>query len=420
MRLYLRILAPALAAFWCGSGLLCSATETLQFNRDIRPILSDRCFKCHGPDKASRKAGLRLDVAQDAYAEREKTHERAVVPGRPEQSLLCRKIFAADPAEAMPPPDSNLSLTAPEKERLRRWIAEGAHYQPHWAYLPLPESVPVPGVKHKRWPRNKIDYFILARLEREGLQPSPEADKLRWLRRVSYDLTGLPPTPQEAQAFLADKSSGAWEKVVDRLLASPHFGQRLAVPWLDTARYADSYGYQSDLLCPTWPYRDWVVAAFNRNIPYSQFIMDQLAGDLLPDADDSTRLATAFNRLHRQTNEGGSIEEEWRMEYVSDRIQTFSTAFLGLTFECTRCHDHKFDPLTQKDYYSLGAFFNSIDEYGLYNDTPHVPTPSMLVPTEQQQKAMAATAAALKEKDAALARAKREAESAFQQWLAGK
>ncbi len=417
------ILARALATTICGWAVLCAhiegaSAEPLQFNRDIRPILSDRCFKCHGPDKASRKGNLRLDVPDGAYAERPKSHEHVVVPGKPAESLLCRKIFAADPSDAMPPPDSNLSLNAQEKERLRRWIAEGAHYQPHWAYVPLPESVPAPSVKNKHWPRNQIDYFVLARLEKEGLQPSKEADKLRWLRRVTYDLNGLPPTPQEAQAFVADKSSGAWEKVVDRLLASPHFGQRMAVPWLDAARYADSYGYQSDQLCPTWPYRDWVVEAFNRNLPYSQFILDQLAGDLIPDADDSTRLATAFNRLHRQTNEGGSVEEEWRVEYVADRVQTFSTAFLGLTFQCTHCHDHKFDPLTQKDYYSLSAFFNSIDEYGLYNDTAHVPTPSMLVPTAEQRKAMSASAAGLKEKDEKLAQAVREADSAFQQWLA--
>jgi hypothetical protein len=409
---------------FCGFVILCArngavAAEPLQFNRDIRPILSDRCFKCHGPDKASRKGGLRLDGPEGAYAEREKTHEHAVVPGKPKESLLCKKIFAADPADSMPPPNSNLALNAREKEKLRRWIAEGAHYQPHWAFVPLPEKVAVPTVKNKQWPRNEIDYFVLARLESEGLKPSKEADKLRWLRRASYDLNGLPPTPEEAEAFLADHSPGAFDKVVDRLLASPHFGQRMAVPWLDAARYADSYGYQSDQLCPTWPYRDWVVAAFNRNLPYSQFILDQLAGDLIPDADDDTRLATAFNRLHRMTNEGGSIEEEWRAEYVADRIQTFSTAFLGLTLECTRCHDHKFDPLTQKDFYSMGAFFNSIDEFGLYNDTEHVPTPSMLLPTAQQKKAMSATADALREKETNLARAAVEAEPAFQQWLSG-
>jgi len=418
-----RTLAWALPAILCGGNLLCSidvaSAEPLQFNRDIRPILSDRCFKCHGPDKAARKANLRLDLPEGAYAEREKSHLPAIMPGKPEESLLCRKVFATDPADAMPPPNSNLSLNPQEKEQLRRWIAEGAHYQPHWAFVPLPEKVPLPTVKNNKWMRNEIDYFVLAELENHGLQPSREADKLRWLRRVSYDLNGLPPTPGEARAFLADHSAGAYEKVVDRLLASPHFGQRMAVPWLDAARYADSYGYQSDLLCPTWPYRDWVVDAFNRDLPYSQFIIDQLAGDLISDADDSTRLATAFNRLHRQTNEGGSIEEEWRAEYVADRIQTFSTAFLGLTLECTRCHDHKFDPLTQKDYYSLGAFFNSIDEYGLYNDAEHVPTPSMLVPTAEEKKTMSSTASALQEKETNLARALSEAEPAFQQWLAG-
>jgi hypothetical protein len=418
MSFRLRIFALALAPLVWASALRGAAAEPLQFNRDIRPILSDRCFKCHGPDKGARKANLRLDVPEGAYAESQKSHLHAVVPGKPQASLLCQKIFATDPADVMPPPNSNLSLSAQEKEKLQRWIAEGAHYQPHWAFVPLPERVPLPAVKHKRWPRNEIDYFVLARLESEGLKPSKEADKLRWLRRMTYDLNGLPPTPSEAKAFLADHSPRAYDRVVDRLLASPHFGQRMAVPWLDSARYADSYGYQSDLLCPTWPYRDWVVDAFNRNLPYSQFIVDQIAGDMIAGADDSTRLATAFNRLHRQSNEGGAVEEEFRTEYVGDRIQTFSTVFLGLTLECTRCHDHKFDPFTQKDYYSLGAFFNSIDEYGLYNDTEHVPTPSLLLPNPEQKKAMSATAGARQEKEAKLARAATETEPAFQQWLA--
>ncbi len=398
----------------CGA----SPAQQLQYNRDIRPILSDRCFKCHGPDKGSRKAGLRLDVPEEAFALREKSHGRAIVPGKPDQSLVCQKIFATNPDDAMPPAGSNLALTPQEKERIRRWILEGARYQPHWAYLPLPRSTAVPEVREKKWERNEIDSFVLARLESEGIKPSREASKLRWLRRVTYDLTGLPPTPAEAREFLADKSRGAWGKVVDRLLSSPRFGERMAVPWLDTARYADSYGYQSDQLCPTWPYRDWVVDAFNRNIPFSQFIIDQLAGDLVAGADESTRLATAFNRLHRQTNEGGSIEEEWRQEYVADRVNTFSQAFLGVTFECTHCHDHKFDPFTQKDYYSLASFFNNIDEWGLYNDTEHVPTPSMLVPTSAQKKKISDTAAELKSARAALAAAMDGAEADFQNWLA--
>src|SRR6266404_4841179 len=395
------------------------AAEKLQFNRDIRPILSDRCFKCHGPDKAARKASLRLDLAEEAYAERKKLHKHAIVPGKPNESLLCQKIFSNDPDDLMPPPDSNLSLTKEQKETLRRWIAEGAQYQPHWAFIPPPDSVPVPSVKKKTWPRGDIDRFILARLEREGLKPSPEAGKVRWLRRVTYDLIGLPPTPQEVDAFVADKSSTAYETVVDRLLASEHFGERMAVPWLDTARYADSYGYQSDLLCPTWPYRDWVVQAFNDNLPYDRFLTEQLAGDLLPHATPQQRLATAFNRLHRQTNEGGSIEEEWRTEYVADRVHTFSTAFLALTFECAHCHDHKFDPITQRDYYSLSAFFNNIDEYGLYNDSAHVPTPSLLLPNPEQEVAMAATERALKEATDGLPAVARLARTRFNEWLKG-
>jgi hypothetical protein len=411
-----------------GSGLLAAvailgmshlqAAEPLQYNRDIRPILSDRCFKCHGPDKASRKASLRLDIAEEAYAERKKTGKHAIVPGKPDASLVYHKITSADPDEQMPPPEANLALTAKEKETLRRWISEGARYQPHWAFIPLPDRVAVPKTKDRNWARNDIDRFILARLEKEKLKPSAEADRVRWLRRVTYDLTGLPPKPEEVDAFVADKSAAAYEAVVDRLLASSHFGERMAVPWLDGARYADSYGYQSDQLCPTWPYRDWVVGAFNRNLPYDRFLTEQLAGDLLPKPDREQRLATAFNRLHRQTNEGGSIEEEWRLEYVADRVATFSTTVMALTFECARCHDHKFDPITQREYYSLSAFFNNIDEYGLYNDTAHVPTPSVMLPTAEQQQAMQSTSAILEEKRKRLAEANREAEAAFQEWLA--
>ena len=410
---------PSLAAllFTLAHSALVQAADKLQFNRDIRPILSDRCFKCHGPDKASRKASLRLDRQEDAYAERKKSHLPAIAPGKPEQSLVVRKIFSDDQDELMPPPESNLALTPAEKENIRRWISEGAEYQPHWAFMPLPDSVAVPVVKDSRWPRNEIDRFILTRLEKEKLTHSLEADRARWLRRVTFDLTGLPPTIEEADSFLADKSDAAYEKVVNRLLASPHFGERLAVPWLDAARYADSYGYQSDQLCPTWPYRDWVVEAFNRNLPYDRFLTEQLAGDLLPKATRQQRLATAFNRLHRQTNEGGSIEEEFRTEYASDRVHTFSTAALALTFECAHCHDHKYDPITQRDYYSLFAFFNSIDEYGLYNDAAHVPTPSILLPTPQQEQALNDTARVLEQKRAALAKTATDFEPEFQKWL---
>jgi hypothetical protein len=400
---------------------LCStrvaAAANLEFNRDIRPILSDRCFKCHGPDKAARKSGLRLDLPDEAYAERKKSRKHAIVPGKPEESLLCEKIIATDPDDLMPPPDSHLALSDGQKNTLRRWVAEGAKYQPPWAFIPLPDTLALPAVKNRRWPRNEIDRFILARLEQEGVKPSPEAGKSRWLRRVSYDLTGLPPSPAEVEAFLADKSAAAYEKMADRLLASKRFGERMATPWLDAARYADSYGYQSDQLSPTWPFRDWVVEAFNDNLPYDKFLTDQLAGDLLPNPTRRERLGTAFNRLHRQTNEGGSIEEEWRTEYVSDRVHTFSSAFLALTFQCAHCHDHKFDPITQRDYYSLSAFFNSIDEWGLYNDTPRVPTPSLLLPNPEQEKAMKETARVLREKNERVTLAVAEAGPAFQEWL---
>jgi hypothetical protein len=410
----LQILAVASALL--AAHVVSSLAETLQYNRDIRPIISDRCFRCHGPDKASRKAGLRLDLETEAFGPRKDPSEHAIVPGKPEQSLMVQRIFSNDPDERMPPPSSNLSLTDEEKNKLQSWIAQGAKYEPHWAFIPPPAVIPVPKVKNRKWPRNEIDHFILARLEKEGLKPSPSSDKTRWLRRVTYDLTGLPPAPKEIDAFLADKSAGAYDNVVDRLLASPHFGQRMAVPWLDAARYADSYGYQSDALSPTWPYRDWVVDAFNRNLPYNEFLTQQLAGDLLPKPTPDQRLATAFNRLHRQTGEGGSIEEEWRTEYAADRVQTFSSAVLGLTFECARCHDHKFDPVTQRDYYSLMSFFNSIDEYGLYNDSAHVPTPSLLLPTPAQGKIMQSTAATLAVKNKELAAARTAAELSFQKF----
>jgi cytochrome c553 len=336
----------------------------VSFNRDIRAILTDNCFTCHGPDHNKRMANLRLDLREDAVA------HGAIVPGKPQASKLIARVFATDAARVMPPVSTHKQLTPAQKDLLRRWIAQGAKYEPHWAFVPLPKSVPLPAVHNAAWCRSPIDRFVLARLEAEHLKPSPEASRSEWLRRVTLDLTGLPPTIAETDAFLADRSPDAYEKVVDRLLASPHYGERMAQPWLDVARYADSYGYQSDQLCPTWPYRDWVVKAFNDNLPYDKFITWQLAGDLLPNATREQRLATAFNRLHRMTNEGGSVPEEWRIEGIADRVATFGTAFLGLTTECARCHDHKYDPISQKDYYSLSAFFNSIDEYGMYDRAP--------------------------------------------------
>ena len=284
----------------------------------------------------------------------------------------------------MPPPDSGKTLSKEEIAKITRWISQGAEYDRLWSFNPLPASVPLPKVTGS-WPRNPIDQFVLAGLQRAGLQPSQPAPKERLLRRVTLDLTGLPPTEGEIAAFLADKRPDAYEHVVDRLLASPHFGERVAVDWLDAARYSDSYGYQSDLLMPTWPYRDWGVKAFNDNKPYDRFLTDQLAGDLLPSPSRDQILATAFNRLHRQSNEGGSITADFKNEYVVDRVSTFGTAMLGLTLGCARCHDHKFDPISQKEFYQLYAYFNSINEYGLLLSTEIVPTPSLLLPTPEQE-----------------------------------
>ncbi len=370
------ILLPALGALLSYAQAAAPVSpDRAGFNFDIRPILSDRCFSCHGPDDGKRKAKLRLDLEADATAPRK--GGPAIKRGKPAESELIRRIFSTDPDEQMPPKESHLSLSDAEKAVLKRWVEEGAPWGNHWAFEPVRKVSPSKPLD-KAWPRNDIDRFVLARLDREGLKPQPEATKERLIRRLSFDLTGLPPSVLEIDAFLADDSPKAYENVVDRLLASPTYGERMANDWLDLARYADTYGYQADVETDFSPWRDWVIDAFNRNLSYDQFILWQLAGDLLPDATDEQRLATAFNRLHRQTNEGGSVEEEFRQEYVSDRIHTAGTAFLGMTFECARCHDHKFDPISQRDYYALGAFFNSIDESGLYSHfTRATPAPTL-------------------------------------------
>jgi hypothetical protein len=386
-----------------------AAPAKLDYNFAIRPILADRCFLCHGPDERNRKADLRLDRPDSAY-------QLAIVPGKPEASELVRRITATD-NKHMPPRKSNLSLSKEEIELLRRWIAEGAEYKQHWAYLPLPTKVSRPAPAVSAWPNSPLDEFILARLEREGLAPSPPASKEDWIRRVSFDLTGLPPSPAEVDAFRADDSTDAFEKVVDRLLASSAYGERMALEWLDAARYADSFGYQSDADTHLWPWRDWVIEAFNQNLPYDQFITWQVAGDLLDRPTRRQRLATAFNRLHRMTGEGGSIAEEYRNEYVSDRVHTFGTAFLGLTVECARCHDHKYDPITIKDYYGLGAFFNSIDEWGTYDNSQFRPTPTLLLPSAQQEKIQTDLRSKVAALEARLGELEKTRHEAFRQWL---
>ncbi|QDT55461.1 Planctomycete cytochrome C [Caulifigura coniformis] len=353
----------------------------LRFNRDIRPILSEHCFACHGPDSASRKADLRLDRRAAAV------ELGAIVPSKPDHSELVRRVFSSAHDDVMPPPETKRTLTAGQKELLKRWVAEGAEYESHWSFLRVPKEVPVPvSVEANDWGRTSIDAFVLDRLQEEKLQPAEEATREKWIRRVSFDLTGLPPTLAEIDAFLADDSATAFDNVVDRLLASPAYGERMANDWLDVARYADTFGYQADRNMHMSPWRDWVIRAFNENLPYSDFIVWQLSGDMLENPTRDQRLATAFNRLHRQTNEGGSIEEEFRVEYVADRVRTMGSAFLGLTFECARCHDHKYDPITQREYYSLTAFFNNIDEHGLYSHfTETAPTPTLLLYEGDQQ-----------------------------------
>ncbi|MBI3868943.1 MAG: DUF1553 domain-containing protein [Verrucomicrobia bacterium] len=350
----------------------------VDFNFQVRPLLSDRCFSCHGPDERARKAKLRLDTA-DGLSGRAKSGLAIVAALNREASELWRRITNPNLDDRMPPSDSHLRLNPDEIETLGRWIEEGAKHKPHWSFIPV-ERVEVPRANTNESVRtgNEIDAFVRAKQRSLGLRPASEATQAQWLRRVSLDLVGLPPTLEEMDAFSADTSADAYEKVVDRLLASPAYGERMASEWLDLARYADTYGYQADVDRDMSAWRDWVIRAFNSNLRWDQFILWQIAGDMLPGATHDQKLATAFNRLHRQTNEGGSIEEEFRNEYVSDRVHTAGTAFLGLTLECCRCHDHKFDPISQRDYYRLSAFFNNIDESGLYSHfTQATPTPTL-------------------------------------------
>lgn len=346
--------------------------DRVTFNRDIRPILSDKCFFCHGPDSAKREADLRLDEREAAV-----THG-AINPEDPATSEMLKRVLSEDPDLQMPPPSAKLArLTEQEIALLRRWIEQGAEYEAHWSFISLPaETVAQKNTVAQTSAR--IDELVRSSLKDRHLHLQPQADRSTLIRRLSFDLTGLPPTLAEVEEFVADDAPDAAEKLVDGLLASPHYGERMAVDWLDTARYADSFGFQVDREREMWPWRDWVVQSYNANMPFDQFLTWQLAGDLLPDATDEQILATAFNRLHQQESEGGSVEEEYRVEYVSDRIQTVATTFLGLTFECARCHDHKYDPITQKEYYQLFSLFQNIDEAGLYSYfTMSPPTPAM-------------------------------------------
>jgi hypothetical protein len=415
----LAILAAILAVAACPPVRAASpapaAGQRLSFNEQIRPILSENCFACHGPDSANRQAGLRLDVFEAATAELD-SGMRALVPEDVAASELVARVLSTDPDVVMPPPEAKIGRLSPEQvETLKRWIAQGAGYEPHWAFIPPTK----PAIDDAA---AGIDAAVAARLAARGLAHQPEADRATLIRRASYDLTGLPPTPEEVAAFVADTAPEAYEKLLDRLLASPRYGERMAVDWMDLARYSDSYGFQVDRPRPTmWPWRDWVIKAFNDNLPWDEFTRWQVAGDLLPDATPEQTLATAFNRLHQQESEGGSVEEEYRVASVNDRVTTFGTAFLGLTLECCRCHDHKFDPLSQKEYYSLFAFFDDVDEAGLYSFfTDATPTPKLRLIDDTAAAALGAAEEARGRAEADLAAAEAAARQTVADWLAGK
>jgi len=348
--------------FLMASALIADEPRKIEFNRDIRPILSNNCFVCHGPDNNLRKAKLRLDDEKDA-------HKKVIVAGKPLVSEFFRRIVSDDPDEKMPPAKSKKHLTKQEIELLHAWIEQGAKYEGHWSLI-APRKHELPKVKETGWVRNDIDRFVLARLETEGLAPAPEADKRTLIRRLTFDLTGLPPLPQDVDAFLADKTPTAYEKVVDRLLASRHFGERMAVHWLDVVRYADTAGYHSDNNRDVYLYRDWVIDAFNKNLPFAQFAVAQIAGDLIPNATNEQKIASGHNRLLQTTEEGGGQAKEYTAKYAADRVRNFSTAWLGLTLGCTECHDHKYDPFTTKEFYKLASFFADIQETPIGRQQP--------------------------------------------------
>ncbi|NDA65965.1 MAG: DUF1549 domain-containing protein, partial [Verrucomicrobia bacterium] len=368
-------------AFWlAASGNISAATRKVDFNRDIRPILSDNCYACHGPDEKARKAKLRLDTAESALA------KKAVVPKDLKHSELWSRITTKDEKELMPPPESKKKPLKPEQlALLKQWIEEGANYQGHWSFI-APVKVTPPVIRNSQFTsRNSVDSFIAAKLADKKLTPNPEASREVLIRRVSFDLTGLPPTPAEVDAFLADQSPNAYEKVVDRLLASPHYGEHMGRIWLDAARYGDTHGMHLDNERSMWPYRDWVVRAFNRNLPFDQFTIEQLAGDLLPNPTQDQLIATGFNRCNVTTGEGGSINEEWIFRYAVDRTETMASVWMGMTAGCCVCHDHKYDPVTMKDFYSMYAFFHSNADPAM-DGNALLTAPTLKLTTPEQQK----------------------------------
>ena len=413
-----KALLVAVSAALLGSSLLGAADPAasgppINFQRQVRPILSNNCFLCHGPDKGTRMADVRLDIKEGAFAVRK--NGVIVVPGKPDESLLIKRVLSDDPAYRMPPTFAHKTLTAEQKDILKRWVEQGAQWKDHWAFI-APVRPPVPPVTDTKWVKNKVDNFILAKLEANHLEPAPEADKRTLIRRVTLDLTGLPPTPVETEAFVKDRSAHAYEKVVDRLMASPHYGEHLGHYWLDAARYADTQGLHIDNYREMWPYRDWVINAFNRDMPFDEFTIEQLAGDLLPKPTLDQKIASGFQRCNVTTNEGGSIPAEVEAMYARDRADTTATVWMGLTVGCATCHDHKFDPIAQREMYSMTAFFRNTTQYALDGNVPDTP-PVVTVPPAADRKKWDELEAKREELKDKLATATTGTNAAFESWL---
>ncbi len=385
------------------------ADDAILYNRDIRPILTDMCFPCHGPDSAARKGDYRLDRRDDAIG------KKVILPGKPDESEMMRRILSADAEEVMPPPAIKKSLTAKQKDLLRKWIASGAEYQPHWSFI-APARPALPKVKNEAWAKNPIDRFVLAKLEAAGLTPAAEADRRTLARRVSLDITGLPPSVPLVDEFVNDKSDNAYEKLIDKLMTSKQWGEHRGRYWLDAARYADTHGIHFDNYREIWAYRDWVINAFNRNLPFDQFTVEQLAGDLLPNKTLDQEVASGFNRCNITTNEGGSIAEEYLVLYTRDRTETVSQVWMGLTTGCAVCHDHKFDPISQREFYSLAAFFNNTTQGAMDGNIPNTP-PIITVPKPEDRERWEAVTASLKVMRGNLEARKKDARSEYDKWL---
>ena len=362
-----------------------AAHDKVSYNFDVRPILSDKCFACHGPDAKKREAGLRLDMAESAYAKLKDGKHFAIVPGKPEESEVYKRISSLDPEYQMPTPESHLgTLNEKEIDILKKWIEQGGKYEQHWAFV-APKQSALPKIEDKDWPKNEIDYFTLSKMEQEGLEPSEEAKQEELLKRLSLDLTGLAPSLQLQQKFANDNRADGYEKMVDELISQKSYGEKMALHWLDISRFSDSFGYQNDGLRTQWPWRDWLISALNRNMPYDQFLTWQLAGDMLPNPTKEQVLATAFLRNHKITEEDGVIPEEYRIEYNLDKTKTFSSALIGLTVECAQCHDHKYDPISQEDYYRLFAFFNNSREKGFDGSVGGGPAKTPILTISQEE-----------------------------------